>query len=104
PPYNWQAPQRPKEQQIAQAQEAAKDQFGHRLAGMVPVCTAADKVYGVQEWLLPAVVELLDEARAVALLRCLHAEADAGKVRKVFQQLLESGKGAAKILWNQATP
>ena len=45
------------------------------------------------------VAELLDEAHAVAMLRCLRAEADAGKVRKVLQQLLLAGKEAARALW-----
>ena len=42
-------------------------------------------------------MELLDEARAVALLRCLKAEADARKIRKVFGQLLAAGKEGLKI-------
>jgi hypothetical protein len=45
---------------------------------------AARKVYGIEEWFLPALAELLDEGRAVALLRCLRAEIDTGKARKVF--------------------
>ena len=64
----------------------------------MPVCTAPGKVYGVQEWLLPALVGLLDQAHAVALLRCLKAEIDTGKVRKVFHQLLAAGKGLVKVL------
>jgi hypothetical protein len=62
------------------------------------VCTAAGKEYGIQEDLLPAVVQLLDEAHAVALLRCLRAEIDTGKVRRVFQQLLAAGTEAAKVM------
>jgi predicted GTPase len=99
PPYDWQDPKRPKEQQIAQAIAAAHGQFGKHLAGMVPVCTAAGKVYGIQEWLMPAVVKLVGEARAVALVRVLHKEANAAKIRKTLQQLLETGTAAAKILW-----
>ncbi len=98
PPYDWQHPQRTKEQQISQAVEVVREQLGQYLAGVVPVCTAEGKVYGIQEWLLPAVTELLDEARAVALLRCLRAEADTGKVRKVFGQLLAVGKEVLKAL------
>src|SRR5262249_13398593 len=88
PPYNWQQPTRAKEEQIAAAVAALRDQLGTYLAAAVPVCTAPGKVYGIEEWLLPALAELLDEARGVALLRVLRAEADAGKVRRVFQQLL----------------
>ncbi len=99
PPYDWQHPQRPKEQQVAEALTAVREQLGDYLNGALPVCTEADKVYGVDDWLLPAISELLDQARAVALLRCLKNEADAGKIRKVLQQLLAAGKEAAKVLW-----
>ena len=44
------------------------EQLGAYLAGVIPVCTAPGKVYGLEEWLLPAVAELLDEVHAVALL------------------------------------
>jgi predicted GTPase len=102
PPYNWQQPKRPKEVHINQALEAVREQLGDGFAGVVPVCAAPGKVHGVEEWLLPAVVELLDEGHAVALLRCLRAEADAGKVRKVFLQLSAAGKELAKALWQSA--
>jgi small GTP-binding protein len=100
PPYNWVEPQRPKEHQIQQARNALKDQLGEYLVGIVPLCTAPGKVYGLDEWLWPTLVELLDEAHAVALLRCIRAEANLGKVRKVFRQFLEAGTLAVKVLWH----
>lgn len=102
PPYNWQDPQRLKEQQIAQAVATVREQFGDLLADIVPVCTAEGKVNGVQEWLLPALMSRLDQAHAVALLRCLRAEVDTGKVWKVFEQLLAAGKEAARVVWRSA--
>jgi predicted GTPase len=99
PPYNWQQPTRLKEQQIDQAVATVREQLGDYLVGVVPVCTAAGKEYGIQEWLLPALAQLLDQAHAVALLRCLRNESDTGKVRRVFEQLLSAGKVAIKILW-----
>jgi predicted GTPase len=99
PPYNWQEPTRPKEQQIQQALQAVQEQLGDYLTAAVPLCAAAGKVYGKDEWLLPAVTELLTESHAVALLRCLKAEADTGKVRKVFGQMLQLGKAAVKVVW-----
>lgn len=99
PPYNWAEPQRPKEQQIQQAVAALREQLGEYLVGVVPLCTAAGKVYGIDEWFLPILMELLDEAHAVALLRCIRAEANARKVRRVFEQLLAVGAQAARILW-----
>lgn len=91
PPYNWQSPQRTKEKQIQEALTGVRDQLGEHLVGAVPLCTAAGKVYGVDEWFLPTLMELLGEARAVALLRCLRGEQDAGKVRRVVEQALTLG-------------
>ena len=47
----------------------------------------------------PALARQLDEAHAVALLRCLYDEANERKVRKVFGQLLAAGQQALHILW-----
>src|SRR5262249_55478224 len=99
PSYDWQQPKRPKEQQIQQAVAAVREQLGEFLVGMVPGGVAPGKVYGVEEWLLPAVVGRLDEVHAVALLRCLKAEVDKVKVRKVFNQLLAVGKEALSMAW-----
>jgi small GTP-binding protein len=104
PPYDWRHPRRPKEQQIHEAVAAVGEQLGAWLVGVVPVCTASGKTHGIQEWLLPALVGLLDQAHAVALLRCLKAEADAGKIRKVCHQLLAVGKELVKVLWQGPAP
>lgn len=98
PPYDWQQPQRPKEIQIGEALNAVREQLDDYLVGCVPVCVAPGKVYGVHEWLLPTLLELLDDARGVALLRCLKAEADADKVRKVLRQLLAAGGQIAQVI------
>jgi predicted GTPase len=104
PPYDWQKPQRPKEQQIAQAVQAVKDALGTHLAGVIPVCTAPGKMFGIQEWFMPALSALLDEVHAVALLRCLRGEIDTGKVRKVFHQMLQAGKQVVRVLWENRPP
>jgi predicted GTPase len=99
PPYDWQKPARPKEVSIHDAIAAARQQLGERLVSVVPVCTVAGKEFGIEEALLPAIAGMLDEVRGVALLRCLRAEADRDRVRKVFRQLLATGKEAARITW-----
>jgi predicted GTPase len=101
PPYNWLAGTRVKEENIRGAVAAARGQLGDRVASLVPVCAAAGKVWNVEEGLLPAVMERLDEAHGVALLRCLRAEADTGKVRRVFDQLLGLAREAAWGAWEQ---
>ena len=99
PPYDWLHPTRTKEQQIRDALKIVHEQFGDHLAAVVPVCTSAGKAHGIEEWLLPAVVERLGEARSVALLRCLKAEADKDKIRRVFSQLIALGREAAQVIW-----
>jgi uncharacterized protein len=102
PPYNWRAPTRPKEEQIQQALQVGGGQFGGRLVALVPVCSVAGKEYGVEGEMMPALAQLLGEARTVALLRCLKAEADTAKLRRVFWQLLDFGVEAARIILQKA--
>ena len=97
PPYDWAGGTRPKERSIAEAVAAAHESFPDA-KGVVPCCTVEGKVWGVNEELLPALVGQLGEAKAVALLRCLHAEADEGKVKKVFAQLWAAGRKAVELL------
>jgi predicted GTPase len=99
PPYNWTSPNRPKEVSIREALAAAREPFGERLVGLVPVCAAPGKTWNMQDGLLPALTQWLDEARGVALLRCLKAEADRERIVKVFRQLWATGQEAGKQAW-----
>jgi uncharacterized protein len=101
PPYDWQTPSRPKEKQIHEAIGSLKDQLGSYLAAEAPVCTAPGKIFGIDEYFLPELMSLMDDAHAIAFLRCLKAEVDAQKVRKVFYQLLEVGKGLVQVALSQ---
>jgi predicted GTPase len=103
PPYDWERPQRPKEKSIEAAAAAVREQLGEFLVGVVPVCAAPGKVYGVEEWLLPALAEMLDEAHAVGLLRVLRIEFDTEKVRKVLRQMKAVALEAGKLLWRSLT-
>lgn len=103
PPYDWQNPKRTKEKNIHDALEAVYEHFGSYLDGIVPVCTAAEKVYGIDQFLVPALGKLHDLAHGVALLRCIKAESNTGKIRKIFTQLVESGGEAARFFWKKIT-
>ena len=92
PPYNWRKPSKLKETNIAEATKAAGEQFGEEISGVVPVCSAENKLHGIQEELIPEMTELLGEARAVAFLRCVHGEVDERKVHTIFDQVLAVGK------------
>ncbi|CAN5462428.1 hypothetical protein BH10PLA2_BH10PLA2_06140 [soil metagenome] len=98
PPYDWLEPKRPKEKQISQAVATAREQFQESLVGCVPVCTVPERIFGIQEALLPAMVQLLPQARAVNLVRALHQEADNQKVQRIFHQLLSAGKLAFRLM------
>jgi uncharacterized protein len=97
PPYDWAVGTGRKERSVAEAVSAARESFPD-VDGLVPVCAAAGKEWGVKEELLPELVALLGEAKAVSLLRCLHAEADEGRARKVFAQLWAAGRKAVDLL------
>ncbi|MBI1913201.1 MAG: 50S ribosome-binding GTPase [Planctomycetes bacterium] len=99
PPYDWQHPKRPKEKSIHDALAAVEEQLGEYVAAVVPVCAAPGKVFGLEQALLPALTVRLDEAHAVSLLRCLHAEGDTRKVLKVFDQFLAVGKTIVRAVW-----
>lgn len=92
PPYDWRRPARPKEKNIAEAAQVTLEQFGEGIAAIVPVCAAEGRVFGIKEELLPEMTGLLGEARAVAFIRCLEAEADERQIQKVFEQLWSAGK------------
>jgi hypothetical protein len=92
PPYDWRHPMRPKEQSIQDAMAAVQKQLGVHVPIVVPVCTTEGKVFGVAEELLPLIVEHLDEAHGVGMLRCLMAEANTGTVRVVLRQLVDVAK------------
>jgi predicted GTPase len=93
PPYEWEKPTRPKEKTIHAALEYVKQTFGDRLDSIVPVCTARDqgRVYGIEEFLLPTITLLLDEARAVSLVRSIHRDYDQSRAWQVVDQLVSAG-------------
>ena len=102
PPYDWRAGGRPKERSIRAASEAAREVFGDRVADVVPVCAVPGKEVGVQDDLLPRIAARLGEARGVAFLRALHAEAAIDKTRRVVNQVLNAGGAALKAWWDSA--
>jgi hypothetical protein len=99
PPYNWVTGTRPKEVAIRDCVAAVREQLGARVVDVVPVCAREGDTFGIAEGLVPAVAAQLDDARGAALLRAFHAEAAADQWKRVGQQMLEGGKKALGILW-----
>lgn len=98
PPYDWQTGDRPKEISIREALEYNRELFGESIAGIVPVCSDGerDRIYGIEEYLLPAITPLLDNARASAVLRSLHQDINQDRVQRVVQQFWNAGKTLVK--------
>ena len=94
PPYNWQQPAKPKEQNIAAALEYAREVFGDRAVAYVPVCADLDhqREWGVLEQLPELMNAQLKSARASSVLRQLRGSFEQGKVRQVIGQVLDAGK------------
>jgi hypothetical protein len=95
PPYDWQSGSGSKERSVRGALDYVREELGERVAGAIPVCADLDRHRedGIPERLLPAMVALLNEARACALIRTLHDDADRRRVRQVFAQLFHAGRG-----------
>lgn len=101
PPYDWVRGTRPKEVNIREAVATVRQQLGERVVSVVPVATAADQVYGVREYLLPSVVNWLDEAHGVAMVRTLMGEADRDQFGRLFAQIKQSGATLLQALSDQ---
>jgi predicted GTPase len=83
PPYHWQEPHREKERQIAQAVNSIREELG--LSEVFPVCTAAGRVWGVDE-LVAAVAAHLPRVQAQAVLATLLTQGQKHKWRRLFRQ------------------
>jgi small GTP-binding protein len=103
PPYDWREPSRPKEKTIAAAADYAREVFGSRIADVVPTCADLDhdRMYGIAEYLVPAMAERLPSARAASLLRSLHAAHGRGQVRQVIGQVVAAGKKLKDVVVQQ---
>ncbi|MFM9066553.1 MAG: GTPase family protein [Planctomycetota bacterium] len=107
PPYQLAAPyqlashpavpdERPKAAAIRAALDYNAALFQPPLAALVPVFTAPEAVavYGIDEYLLPAMLRQLPESRAAALLRLLHQEWEETRITRTLTQI----KNAAAAL------
>jgi predicted GTPase len=103
PPYDgWleDNPARPKERSIREVVDYLKGHFQPLLdAGVIPVCidVAGGRVYGVDEWLLPALANLLPQARAKRLVDLLRAAGKGKGVGEFFRRVMETGRLLARL-------
>lgn len=71
PPYNIVSPFSPKEQSIRGALEAVAADLGVAAEAVVPVCLRPERLYNVEEGLIPLLIDTLPTAKRTLLLRTL---------------------------------
>ncbi len=99
PPYaGWlkSHPKRTKEQNIREAVEHVQQLLGASAMCVVPAYTKGESgpAYGIEEWVLPALLSILPEAKSKHLIDALYADSDRGRI---FSQLLQTGRELVKL-------
>lgn len=96
PPYDWKAGKRPKEMNIRECLEVAKEQLGPRAAGVIPTCARHGETFGIVDGLVMAVVSHLDHARGAAILKAFEAASSERQIGQVVEQV----GNAAQLAWH----
>lgn len=106
PPYDWQHPVRPKEHSIQNALTYNFSVFANRLQAIVPVCSDLERLepYGIQEGLIPALCEVLDEGHARALVRSLHTETNRQRIGELVVQFRNAGRTLIQLYAGSTKP
>jgi predicted GTPase len=93
PPYEWREPVRAKEHAIHDAVDYVRELFGASLVTVVPVCSDLERqrVWGILEELMPALISVLSEAQSGALLRAYEQDLDRDRVKTLLKQLQRFG-------------
>ncbi len=92
PPYRLDPPQGPKAEQIADAVEAVAADLDLPPAEVIPVCLLPERIYNVEEALVPAMLDRLPAAQRVKYLRCLRQQRDEQYWRRLWQQTVSAGR------------
>ena len=92
PPYRLDPPQGMKAAQIAGAVEAVAADLSLPPADVIPVCLLPERIYNVEEALVPAILERLPAAQRVKYLRCLRQQRAEGYWRRLWQQTVGAGR------------
>ena len=92
PPYRLDPPEGRKAEQIAEAVEAVAADVGLSPAEVIPVCLLPERIYNVEEALVPAMLDRLPAAQRVKYVRCLRQHRDEQYWRRVWQQTVGAGR------------
>ena len=97
PPYDIERPQSPKAQQIREAVDAVAADLQIPVEQVVPVCLAADRVYNVDEAVVPAIIEALPAGQRSRYLRCMREHRDDAYWSQLWQQSRNAGRVVLKL-------
>lgn len=92
PPYDLANPDRPKAENILDAVQATADDLGVAVDQVIPVCLEPTRLYNVEEALVPAIMNVLDEAHRAKYLRCLKEYREEQYWNRLWQQAQHAGK------------
>jgi hypothetical protein len=96
PPYQLDPAVGPKAEQIADAVRAVAADLALPPSDVVPVCLLPERLYNVEEALVPALLERLPAALRVKYVRCLRQQRD----ERYWHRLWEQTVGAGRVLKN----
>ena len=93
PPYDWETPNSPKEESIRDAIAANESVFGDAASAYVPVCTDNERgrTYNVETGLISTISSLVDDGKAVGLVKAYEADLDRDRWSTLLDQLKNSG-------------
>ena len=91
PPYDLARPSSDKARSIAAAVEAVAAELSVELEQIVPVCLLPERMYNIEEGLLPAVMQNLPDAARAKALRCLSTHHDEEYWRRLWRQAASAG-------------
>lgn len=100
PPYDLSTPTTDKARQIQAAVTQVAAELELPTDHVVPVCLLPERVYGVDEALLPALLEWLPEASRVKALRCLAAQRTDEQWRQLWHQAASGGRFVLSKAWS----
>jgi uncharacterized protein len=92
PPYRLDPAEGLKAEQIADAIRAVASDLAVPPDDVLPICLLPERVYNVEEALVPALLERLPAARRVKYVRCLRQRRDEEYWRRLWKQTLAAGR------------
>ena len=94
PPYQWRTADDKKSNSIRDAVQYVQEVFGDQVQAVAPVCLSdsEDRRWGLEEEVLPAISQILPEAKSAAMLRAYEKELDKDRWWELLDQIKESGK------------